>query len=68
MLFAYRNLMQSEEADRIGLGDLDDARLTRSIAIVGEGYQLTALPTAEQVFSRAFLPPLEARRLVVVGE
>lgn len=40
MLFAYRNLMQSEEVERIGLGDLDDARLTRSIEIVGEGSTL----------------------------
>ena len=68
MLCAYRTLMQSEEVERIGLGDLDDARLTRSIEIVGEGYQLTTLPKAEQVFSRAFLPPLDARKLTVVSE
>ena len=62
--FAYAHLMVSEESARIGVGDVDDARLARAIDIVVEGYGLTATPEAGQVFSREFLPPREARELV----
>ncbi|PWC91463.1 hypothetical protein TSH100_00875 [Azospirillum sp. TSH100] len=63
MIFSYEHLILSPEVDRLGLGDVDDARLARSIGIVVEGYQLTATPTPDQVFTRRFLPPLAERRL-----
>lgn len=62
--FAYTNLMVSEESGRIGVGDVDDARLARAIDIVVEGYELSATPEVGQVFSREFLPAREARELV----
>lgn len=62
--FAYTNLMVSEESARIGVGDVDDARLARSIGIVVEGYELATTPETGQVFSRQFLPAREARELV----
>ncbi|WP_407638265.1 hypothetical protein [Aureimonas frigidaquae] len=46
------------------MGDLDDARLTRGIGIVVEGYDLPTTPEASAVFNRAFLPPLAERALV----
>lgn len=64
MKFSYENLIVSPEVDKLGLGDVDDARLARSIDIVAEGYQLPSKPTVEQIFTRQFLPPLAERKLV----
>ncbi|WP_127754392.1 ABC transporter substrate-binding protein [Devosia sp. 1566] len=66
--FAYAKLMASEEAAEIGLGDVDDERLARSIEIVVEGYGLANTPEASQIFSREFLPPREDRELVYVAQ
>lgn len=62
--YAYENLIVSEENERLGMGDLDDERLTRAIGIVVEGYDLQTTPEASQVFSREFLPAREERELV----
>ena len=64
MKFSYENLIISPEVDKLGLGDVDDARLARSIDIVAEGYQLPSKPKPENVFSRQFLPSLAERKLV----
>jgi NitT/TauT family transport system substrate-binding protein len=66
--FAYEKLMTSEEAAAIGLGDVDDERLARSIDIVVEGYGLATTPEVSQIFSREFLPSREERELVYVKQ
>jgi len=48
--------MSHPEIARIGLGDIDPARLTRSIGVVVEANQLARTPTAAEVFDRSFLP------------
>lgn len=48
--------MSHPEIARIGLGDIDTARLTRSIAVVVDANQLPRTPTAQEVFDRSFLP------------
>ncbi|MBL0730644.1 ABC transporter substrate-binding protein [Piscinibacter sp. HJYY11] len=48
--------MSHPEIARIGLGDIDPARLTRSIGIVVEANQLARTPTAAEIFDRSFLP------------
>lgn len=48
--------MSHPEIARIGLGDIDTARLTRSIGVVVEANQLARTPTAAEVFDRSFLP------------
>ena len=53
------------DGQQVGLGDLDDDRLSRAIDIVAEGYQLQTTPEAGQVFDRSFLPPLDDRQLVL---
>ncbi|WP_134681057.1 ABC transporter substrate-binding protein [Paracoccus ravus] len=63
MLFSYDNLIISDEVARLGLGDLDDARLERSIEIVAEGYGLENKPAAAAVFTRDFLPARDERSL-----
>ncbi|EEB86495.1 ABC transporter substrate-binding protein [Roseobacter sp. GAI101] len=63
--FALTNLMNAPETAEIGMGDLVDERLTRSIAIVAEGYGLERLPEASEIFDRSFLPPADTRSFVV---
>lgn len=62
--YSYDKLMISPELKEIGVGDIKDDRMTRAIAMVVEGYQLTRAPTASEVFSREFLPPRAERELV----
>lgn len=63
--FALTNLMNAPETTEIGIGDLVDERLTRSIAIVAEGYGLERLPEASEIFDRSFLPPVAERSFAV---
>ena len=59
--FALTKLMNAPEVSETGIGDLVDERLTRSIAIIAEGYGLETLPEASEIFDRSFLPPVEDR-------
>jgi NitT/TauT family transport system substrate-binding protein len=61
--FALENLMNAPETADIGMGDLDDERLARSIDIVARGYDLERRPSPDEIFSRDFLPPLDERRV-----
>jgi len=54
--YAWRTVIATEEATRLGAGDLDDARLARAIAQVREAFELPRAPEPREVFSRAFLP------------
>ncbi|MCI5112165.1 MAG: ABC transporter substrate-binding protein [Marivita sp.] len=63
--FALTNLMNAPEVTEIGMGDLVDERLTRSIEIVAKGYGLDRLPEASEIFNRSFLPPMETRTFEV---
>jgi NitT/TauT family transport system substrate-binding protein len=63
--YALTNLMNAPEASEIGIGDLKDDRLTRSIAVIAEAYELKSRPTAGDVFNRSFLPP-KAERTVAI--
>lgn len=63
--YAWRTVIATEEAARLGAGDLDDARLARAIAQVREAFELPRAPEPREVFSRAFLPPREQRNIPV---
>ena len=63
LTYVYETLMATPEADRLGIGDVDDARLARSIAIIAESYSLAKPPTPARVFDRGFLPPIAERKL-----
>ncbi len=56
-------MIATDEAARLGAGDLDDARLARAIAQVREAFELARAPEPREVFSRAFLPPREQRQI-----
>lgn len=53
--------MAHPEGERIGIGDVDDGRLQRSIDLLVESCRLPRTPRPEDVFTRAYLPPLEQR-------
>ena len=60
---SYETLMATPEARQIGIGDVDDARLARAIAVIAESYELAKRPATGRVFDRSFLPPAAERKL-----
>ena len=54
--------MAHAEGARIGIGDMDDARLARLIALIVDTKKLPRLPALREVFDRSFLPP-ETQRI-----
>jgi hypothetical protein len=59
--YALMNLMNAPEASEIGIGDLKDDRLTRSIAVIA----LKSRPAAGDVFNRSFLPSKAERTISI---
>ncbi len=53
--------MAHPEGARIGIGDVDDGRLTRGIALIAKSRGLPRVPAASEIFTRACLPPLAER-------
>ena len=53
--------MNHPELAKIGLGDVDDARLKSSIDILVDADKLPRTPKVEEIFTRAFLPPKSER-------
>lgn len=56
LMATLKEEMNHAEVAKIGLGDVDVERLTRSIGVVVEANQLPRTPTAQEVFDRSFLP------------
>ncbi|MDM0001846.1 ABC transporter substrate-binding protein [Variovorax sp. J22P240] len=56
LLATLKNDMSHPEIARIGLGDVDDARLGKDIAIVVEANALPRTPEPGEIFDRSFLP------------
>jgi NitT/TauT family transport system substrate-binding protein len=55
--------MNHPETATIGLGDIDDARLKKSIDILVEANGLARTPAVSEIFTHAFLPPKADRPL-----
>ena len=53
----FKNDLNPAEAAKIGLGDVDDGRLERTIKVVVDSNGLQRVPAATEVFDRRFLPP-----------
>jgi NitT/TauT family transport system substrate-binding protein len=64
LIYVYNTLIDTPEAQALGIGDVSDARLASSSATIAESYGLARTPTAAEIFSRAFLPA-KAERLPV---
>jgi NitT/TauT family transport system substrate-binding protein len=63
IVYAVNNLMNAPEATEIGIGDLKDDRLAKSIEVIAEAYELKSRPAVGDVFNRSFLPPKEDRQI-----
>ena len=61
--FALANLIRSDESLELGVGAVDMDRLARTIGVIQEIYGFETAPEASSIFSDAFLPPLEERKL-----
>jgi NitT/TauT family transport system substrate-binding protein len=48
--------MNHPEIAKVGLGNVDDARLQRAIEILVEANGLPRTPKEDEIFTRAFLP------------
>lgn len=53
--------MAHPEGARLGIGDVDDGRLSRGIALIAKSRGLTRVPAPTEIFSRACLPPQDER-------
>lgn len=61
LLATIKEEMNHPEIAKIGLGDVDAARLKRAIAMVVDANALPRTPSNEEVFDRSFLPPRAER-------
>lgn len=53
--------MAHPDGARLGIGDVDDGRLTRGIALIAKSRGLPRVPRADEIFTRACLPPAAER-------
>jgi len=60
--------MGSPEGKKLGIGDVEPKRLSQAIQLMRETSRLPRLPRADEVFSRAFLPPLSDRITTLAHE
>jgi NitT/TauT family transport system substrate-binding protein len=57
MIYVYNSLIDTDEARKLGIGDVSDEKLAASSATIAESYGLARTPSAAEIFSHAFLPP-----------
>lgn len=65
LLYALKTVVLTPEAAEIGVGDLKEERLKRSMVQLAKAFELTKLPQPAEVFDRRFLPPLAERKLAL---
>ena len=63
MIYVLKSNVLTPEATELGLGDINDARMARSVTQIVESYELTRSPPPAEIFNRSFLPP-KADRMV----
>jgi len=68
LLATLRNDMSHPEIARIGLGDIDEARMQRAIEIVADANKLPRKPTVAEVFDRGFLPARDGRPAITKAD
>ena len=63
LIYTVKNLIATPEASELGVGDMQDARMSAAIATIAAAYDLPKSPAIADVFSRAYLPPKADRML-----
>lgn len=66
-LYFIKNQMISPETAKLGLGDLDQARLAAAIKTVSAAYEITSAPELRAVFVPDFLPPKADRNIAAAA-
>ncbi|MFL9903592.1 ABC transporter substrate-binding protein [Paraburkholderia fungorum] len=61
LVYVLQSLILTPEEQHVGLGDVDDARMSRAIAQIAQSYGLQSRPQSSEVFDRDFLPPRAER-------
>ena len=67
LIYVWGSLIDTPEAQQLGIGDVNDDRLKSSIAIISTSFELPRQPEATQVFDRGFLPPKADRTLAAIN-
>jgi len=65
---ALRDLYITPEAEKIGLGALDEQRMAKTIEQTVEGFKLKGKPKVADIFTSEFLPPKEQRAVPAAGD
>ena len=60
-----RDEMSHPEVAKLGLGDVDDQRMTKAIDILVKARDLPRAPALKEIFDRSYLPPLTDRPTVI---
>lgn len=56
LLYVYKELIDTPEAQQVGLGDVSDKRLASAISTIAASFELPRTPAPGDIFDRAFLP------------
>ncbi len=64
---AIEGSIDTPDARANGAGAVDEARLANAIQLVADAYDLPEVPSADEVFTDAYLPP-QAERMIFPGQ
>jgi NitT/TauT family transport system substrate-binding protein len=68
LVYFLEKQMITPETTALGIGDIDDKRMTTAIATVADAYGLARKPELREVFDRSFLPARAERELKMPGK
>jgi NitT/TauT family transport system substrate-binding protein len=68
LVYFLEKQMITPETTALGIGDIDDKRMTSAIATVADAYGLARKPELREVFDRSFLPARAERELKMPGK
>jgi len=61
LIATMKDEMNHPEIAKLGIGDIDDARMKKSIEILVAASNLPRTPAVSEIFNRSFLPPVSER-------
>jgi NitT/TauT family transport system substrate-binding protein len=67
LIYAARTLIATPEAAELGIGDVNEQRMTQSVDTIVAAFELPRAPAVTDVFSRSFLPPKAERVMPDLG-
>jgi NitT/TauT family transport system substrate-binding protein len=61
--FTYKAHIATDEAMKLGAGDVSDERMAKAVDQIAEAFELKSKPKVSDIFNRSFLPPAADRKL-----